>query len=74
MQHATGQTRSVQNIFVKNLDGKTPIGRHKHRWEDNIKTDLREMLVGSDWIQQKHSVKQNNWKITWELVAASREN
>jgi hypothetical protein len=31
--------------------GKRPIGRYRHRWEDNIKIDLREMgLGGMAWI------------------------
>jgi len=30
---------------------KKPVGRHRNRWEDNIKMDLREMGWGSmDWI------------------------
>jgi hypothetical protein len=24
------------------LEGKRPLGRAKHRWEDNIKVDIRE--------------------------------
>jgi hypothetical protein len=30
---------------------KGPLGRPRHRWEDNIKMDLRELEWGSmDWI------------------------
>jgi len=29
-----------------------PLGRHRHRWEDNIKMDLQEVGCGSrDWIE-----------------------
>ena len=32
--------------------GKTPLGRHRHRWEDNIKMDLQEVVCwGTDWIE-----------------------
>jgi len=32
--------------------GKGPLGRYKHRWEDNIKTDLQEVGCGGmDWIE-----------------------
>jgi hypothetical protein len=24
-------------------EGKRPLGRHKHRWEDNIKIDIQEI-------------------------------
>jgi hypothetical protein len=30
---------------------KRPLGRPRHRWEDNIKTDLREIGIdGANWI------------------------
>ena len=32
--------------------GKRPLGRPKHKWEDNIKMDLQEARsVGVDWIE-----------------------
>jgi hypothetical protein len=31
--------------------GRRPLGRPRHRWEDNIKMDLRELGFGDvDWI------------------------
>jgi hypothetical protein len=27
-------------------EGKTPVGIHRRRWEDNIKTDIREREWG----------------------------
>ena len=33
-------------------EGKRPLGRHGHRWEDNIKMNLQEVGCGSmDWIE-----------------------
>jgi hypothetical protein len=33
-------------------EGKRPLGRPRHRWEDNIKMDLRETGIdGANWIQ-----------------------
>ena len=33
-------------------EGKRPLGRPTHRWEDNIKMDLREVGCGGmDWIE-----------------------
>jgi hypothetical protein len=30
---------------------KTPLGRHRHKWDDNIKVDLRKIgWGGMDWI------------------------
>jgi hypothetical protein len=32
-------------------EGKRSLGRHRHRWENNIKMDLEEVGCGSmDWI------------------------
>jgi len=33
-------------------EGKRPLGIPRHRWEDNIKMDLRELGCGCmDWIE-----------------------
>jgi hypothetical protein len=32
-------------------EGKSPLGRSRHRWVDNIKIDIREMgWDGTNWI------------------------
>jgi len=33
-------------ILVGKLEGKIQFGRHVHRWEDNIKVDLQEVVGG----------------------------
>jgi hypothetical protein len=30
-------------ILVENPEGKRPVGRCTHKWEDNIKMDLKEL-------------------------------
>jgi hypothetical protein len=46
-----GEVRSAYNILVMRPEGRRPLGRPKHRWEDNIKMDLREIGFGDvDWI------------------------
>ena len=32
------------------LEGKRPHGRHMHRWENNIKMDLKEVEWEETWI------------------------
>jgi hypothetical protein len=50
MQHM-GKMRNVYRILVGKPEGKKPLRRHKHRWEDTIKMDLRKMsLEGADCI------------------------
>jgi len=37
---------------VEKSERKRPLGRHKRRWEDNIKMDLQEVVCGGmDWIE-----------------------
>ncbi|KAJ4426336.1 hypothetical protein ANN_27150 [Periplaneta americana] len=46
-----GECRNAYSVLVRRPKGKRPLGRPRHRWEDNIKMDLRE--VGYDdreWI------------------------
>jgi hypothetical protein len=46
-----GEGRGVYRVFVEKPEGKRPLGRHWHRWEDNIRTDLREVGCGCvDWM------------------------
>jgi hypothetical protein len=46
-----GENRNAYRILVGNPEGKRPLGRPGHRWEDNIKMDLREIRWGGmDWI------------------------
>jgi hypothetical protein len=38
--------------LVGRPEGKRPLGRRRHRWEDNIKLDLREIGIdGANWIR-----------------------
>jgi len=42
--------RGVHRVLVGNPEGNRPLGRHRRRWENNIKMDLQE-VGGScgDW-------------------------
>ena len=35
-----GEGRVVRRVLVGKPEGKRPLGRPRHIWEDNIKTDL----------------------------------
>ena len=46
-----GEDRGVYTVLVEKPEGKTPLGRPRRRWVDNIKTDLQEVGCGyMDWI------------------------
>jgi hypothetical protein len=43
--------RNAYKIVVRKPEGKIPLGGPRRRWEDNIKTDRREIGLDSvDWI------------------------
>ena len=45
-----GQGRGVHRVLVGKPEGKRPLGRPRHRWEDNM--DLQEVGGGcGDWME-----------------------
>ena len=47
-----GVRRGVYRVLVGKPEGKRPLVRPRHRWEDNIKMDLQEVgCEGMDWIK-----------------------
>jgi len=38
-----GQIRNVYKILIRKSERKKPLGRPRHRWEDNIRMDCREI-------------------------------
>jgi hypothetical protein len=48
-----GEDRDVHRVLVGKPEGKRPLGRPRHRWEDNIKMDLKEVGWGGrgDWME-----------------------
>ena len=49
---STGEKAGVYRLLVGKPEGKSPLGRPRCKWEDNIKMDLKEVGCGSmDWIE-----------------------
>ena len=45
------EDRSVFKIVTGTLAGKSSLGRPRHRWEDNIRMDLREIGINTrNWV------------------------
>jgi hypothetical protein len=42
-----GDRRGAYGVLVGKREGKKPLGRPRHRWEDNIKMDLQEVGWGN---------------------------
>ena len=57
-----GDTRVAYRILVRKPEGRTPHGRPRGRWEDNIKMDLEGVGRNMDWI---YLVQDRN---RWELL------
>jgi hypothetical protein len=56
----------VYRGLVGNPEEKRPLGRHRRRWEDNIKVNLQEVgCWGMDWIELAQD--RDRW---WALVNA----
>ena len=54
---------------MEKAEGKRPVGRHSHRWEDNIEMDLTEVRWEEvSWI----NVTQNSGK--WRSVVRTAMN
>jgi hypothetical protein len=46
-----GEGRGVYRVLVGKHEGKRPLGRPRHRWEDNVRMDRQEVGCGCvDWI------------------------
>jgi hypothetical protein len=41
-----GGGRGVYGVLVEKSKGRRPLGRHRRRWEDNIKMNLQEVGYG----------------------------
>jgi len=47
-----GERKGIYRVLVGKPEGKRPLGRHRRRWEDNIKIDLQEAgFRVMDWIE-----------------------
>jgi len=47
-----GERRGVYRVLVEKAEGKRPLGRPRHRWENNTKMDLQEVVCGyMEWFE-----------------------
>jgi hypothetical protein len=59
-----GEDRRVHRVLVGRPEGKRPLGRPRHRWEENIKIDLQEVGRGhGEWVELAQG--RDRW---WALV------
>jgi hypothetical protein len=47
-----GEERKVYKVLVGKPEGRRPLGRPRRRWEDGVRMDLGEVVLGGvDWIR-----------------------
>ena len=64
---AYGEKRGIYRILVGKPDGRRPLGRPRHRWEDNIKMDIQEVGCGGmGWI--KLAQDRDRWRALVNVV------
>jgi hypothetical protein len=51
-----GEGRKVYKVLVQKLQGNRSLRRLRHRWEDGIRMDLREIGWGFTWLRRGTSV------------------
>ena len=55
------EDRSTFKILTGTPAGKKPLGRPKHRWEDNIRMDLKEIGINTrNWVDLAQD--RNYWR------------
>jgi len=56
-----GDGRDAYRVLVERSEGKSPFGRPRHRWEDNIKIGFQEVRFweegdgGMEWIDLRRT-------------------
>jgi len=62
------ERRGAYRVLVVKPEGMKPLGRPRHRWQDNIKMDLKEAGCGSmDWIELAQD-RYRRWVLVNEVM------
>jgi hypothetical protein len=62
-----GDRKGAYRVLAERPDGKRPLGRPRHRWDDNIKMDFEEVgWGGMDWIDLAQD--RDRWRALVNVV------
>jgi len=64
-----GKRKEACRVLVGKPEGKRSLGKHRRRWENNIKMDLREVGRGEggmDWIDLAQN--RDRWRALLKAV------
>jgi hypothetical protein len=59
--------RVIHRVLVGKPEGKRPPGRHRRRWEDNVKMDLQEVGCG-DMVLIELAQDRERWQALVHVV------
>jgi hypothetical protein len=63
-----GERRGAYRALVGKPEGRRPLARPRHRWEDNIKMDLQEVGWGGvDWIDLAQD-RDRWWAVVYTVM------
>jgi hypothetical protein len=62
-----GERKGVDRFLLGKPEGKRPLGRPRHRWEDNIQMDLQELgSAGMDCVRLAQ--ERDRWQAVVNVV------
>ena len=61
-----GERRGTFRVVVGRREAKRQLGRPRHKWKDNIKTDLLEVGWDMDWIDLAQN--RDSWRSLVNMV------
>jgi hypothetical protein len=64
-----GEGRGVYRVLVGKPEGKRPLGRPRHRWEDFVRMDLQEVGCGSE-----DCIGLAQGRDTWRAIVSAVRN
>jgi hypothetical protein len=62
-----GEGKDVYRVLVGKPEGKRPLGRPRHRWEDNIMMDIKEVRCG-DMDRIELAQDRDRWQALLNVV------
>jgi hypothetical protein len=64
------ERRGAYRVLIRKHEEKRPLGRHRHRWGDNIKVGLQEVGLYVDWLYPAQN--KDRWSFLLNAVMKLR--